>query len=101
MKLCYVTRTLANEFWGYERDGFEAEAKKLGVQFQTYAVNDESSITEQLDKAQSAMNQGCSAILASPISATALDSVFRPPWPRVSRRSCSTTPRAPSPASST
>jgi ABC-type sugar transport system substrate-binding protein len=77
VKLCYVTRTLANEFWGYERDGFEAEAKKLGVQFQTYAVNDESSITEQLDKAQSAMNQGCSAILASPISATALDSVFK------------------------
>jgi ABC-type sugar transport system substrate-binding protein len=77
VKLCYVTRTLANEFWGYERDGFEAEAKKLGVQFQTYAVNDESSITEQLDKAQSALNQGCSALLASPISATALDSVFQ------------------------
>jgi ABC-type sugar transport system substrate-binding protein len=75
-KLCYVTRTLANEFWGFERDGFEAEAKRLGVQFQTFAVNDESSITEQLDKAQSALNQNCSAILASPISATALDSVF-------------------------
>jgi ABC-type sugar transport system substrate-binding protein len=75
-KLCYVTRTLANEFWGYERDGFEAEAKRLGVQFETYAVNDESSITEQLDKAQSALNQGCTALLASPISATALDSVF-------------------------
>jgi ABC-type sugar transport system substrate-binding protein len=77
VKLCYVTRTLANEFWGYERDGFEAEAKKLGVKYQTYAVNDESSISEQLDKAQSAMNQGCSAILASPISATALDTVFK------------------------
>jgi ABC-type sugar transport system substrate-binding protein len=75
-KLCYVTRTLANEFWGFERGGFEAEAKRLNVAFQTFAVNDESSITEQLDKAQSAMNQGCSAILASPISATALDSVF-------------------------
>lgn len=77
LKLCYVTRTLANEFWGYERDGFESEAKKLGVKYQTFAVNDESSITEQLDKAQSALNQGCSAILASPISATALDSVFK------------------------
>jgi ABC-type sugar transport system substrate-binding protein len=77
VKLCYVTRTLANEFWGYERDGFEAEAKKLGVKYQTFAVNDESSITEQLDKAQSALNQGCSAILASPISATALDTVFK------------------------
>src|SRR4051812_9251761 len=75
-KLCYVTRTLANEFWGFERGGFESEAKRLNVAFQTFAVNDESSITEQLDKAQSAMNQGCSAILASPISATALDSVF-------------------------
>lgn len=76
-KLCYVTRTLANEFWGYERHGFESEAKKLGVKYQTYAVNDESSISEQLDKAQSAMNQGCTAILASPISATALDTVFK------------------------
>lgn len=75
-KLCYVTRTLSNEFWSYERDGFEQEAKKLGVDYQTYAVNDESSITEQLDKAQSAVNQGCAALLASPISATALDSVF-------------------------
>ena len=75
-KLCYVTRTLANEFWGFERDGFEAEAQKRGVQFQTFAVNDEASISEQLDKAQSALNQGCTALLASPISATALDSVF-------------------------
>lgn len=75
-KLCYITRTLSNEFWGYERDGFEAEAKKLGVKYQTFAVNDESSITEQLDKANSAMNQNCSAILASPIAATALNSVF-------------------------
>ena len=75
-KLCYVTRTLANEFWGFERDGFEAEAQKRGVQYQTFAVNDEASITEQLDKAQSALNQGCTALLASPISATALDSVF-------------------------
>jgi ribose transport system substrate-binding protein len=75
-KLCYVTRTLSNEFWGFERDGFEAEAKKLGVQYQTFDVTDESSITEQLDKAKSAANQGCTAILASPISATALDSVF-------------------------
>ena len=76
VKLCYVTRTLSNEFWGYERDGFEAEAKALGVDYQTFDVTDESSITEQLDKAKSAMNQGCSAILASPISATGLDSVF-------------------------
>lgn len=76
-KLCYVTRTLANEFWGFERGGFEAEAKKLNVPIQTFAVNDESSISEQLDKAQSALNQGCTALLASPISATALDSVFK------------------------
>ena len=26
-KLCYITRTLSNEFWGYERDGFENRAK--------------------------------------------------------------------------
>ena len=69
-KLCYITRTLSNEFWGFERDGFEAEAQKLGVKYQTFDVTDESSITEQLDKAKSAANQGCSALLASPISAT-------------------------------
>jgi ABC-type sugar transport system substrate-binding protein len=77
IKLCYVTRTVSNEFWGYERDGFEAAAKQYGVGFQTYAVTDEASITEQLDKANSALKSGCSAILASPISATALDSVFK------------------------
>ncbi|NQX05028.1 substrate-binding domain-containing protein [Rathayibacter sp. VKM Ac-2856] len=75
-KLCYITRTLSNEFWGFERDGFENRAKELGVDYQTFDVTDESSITEQLDKAKSAMNQGCSAILASPISATGLDSIF-------------------------
>ncbi len=77
IKLCYITRTVSNEFWGYERDGFEAAAKKYGVGFQTYAVTDEASITEQLDKANSALKSGCSALLASPISATALDSVFK------------------------
>lgn len=75
-KLCYITRTLSNEFWGFERDGFEAEAKRLGVNYQTFDVTDESSITEQLDKAKSAANQGCTALLASPISATGLDTVF-------------------------
>jgi ribose transport system substrate-binding protein len=40
-KLCYITRTLSNEFWGFERDGFEAEAKKLGVKYQTFDVTDE------------------------------------------------------------
>jgi ABC-type sugar transport system substrate-binding protein len=74
--LCYITRTLSNEFWGFERDGFEARAKESGVKYKTFDVTDESSITEQLDKAKSAINQGCSAILASPISATGLDSVF-------------------------
>ncbi|RAX19430.1 hypothetical protein DRB06_13215 [Actinomyces sp. Z5] len=76
IRLCYITRTLSNEYWSYERDGFEQTAQEYGVEYQTYAVNDEASITEQLDKAQSAMKSGCSAILASPISATALDSVF-------------------------
>lgn len=74
--VCYVTRTLSNEFWGFERDGFESRAKELGVDFKTFDVTDESSITEQLDKAKSATNQGCDAILASPISATGLDTVF-------------------------
>ncbi|WP_103064082.1 substrate-binding domain-containing protein [Actinomyces qiguomingii] len=76
IRLCYITRTLSNEYWSFERDGFEEAAKEYGVEYETYAVNDEASITEQLDKAQSAMRSGCSAILASPISATALDSVF-------------------------
>jgi ABC-type sugar transport system substrate-binding protein len=77
VKFAYVTRTLSNEFWGYERDGFEAEAKKLGVGYQTFDVVNESSITEQLDKAKIAYKQGYSALLASPIAATALDSVYK------------------------
>lgn len=77
IKLCLATRTLSNEFWGFSRDGFEAAAKKYGVSYETYDVNDESSITEQLDKATSALKGDCSAIIASPISATGLDSVFK------------------------
>ncbi|WP_113718965.1 substrate-binding domain-containing protein [Arthrobacter dokdonensis] len=76
--LCYVTRTLSNEFWSYEVQGFKARAAQLGVKAKVFAVTDESSITEQLDAAQSAAKQGCSAILASPIAADSLDSVFGP-----------------------
>jgi len=75
-KLCYVTGTLSNEFWGFEQAGFKAEAEALGIDFKIFDVTDESSITEQLDKAKNALNQGCTALLASPISATGLDSVF-------------------------
>ncbi len=74
--VCYVTRTLSNEYWSFVADGVEKRAKELGMKSQIFAVNDESSITEQLDKAKSALNQNCSILLASPISATGLDSVF-------------------------
>ncbi len=75
-KVCYVTRTLSNEYWSFVAQGVENRAKELGIQSQIFAVNDEASITEQLDKAKSALTQGCSILLASPISATGLDSVF-------------------------
>lgn len=74
--VCYVTRTLSNEYWSFVADGVEKRAEELGMKSQIFAVNDESSITEQLDKAKSALNQNCSILLASPISATGLDSVF-------------------------
>ena len=48
--------SLSNEFWGFERDGFEARAKELGVEYKTFDVTDEPSITEQLDEAKSAAN---------------------------------------------
>lgn len=76
-KICLVTRTLSNEFWGFSRQGVEEAAAEYGVEYEVYAVNDEASITEQLDKATSALKGDCDAILASPISATALDSVFK------------------------
>ena len=75
-KVCYVTRTLSNEYWSFVAQGVQNRAKELGVESQVFAVNDEASITEQLDKAKSALTQGCSVLLASPISATGLDSVF-------------------------
>lgn len=75
-KVCYVTRTLSNEYWAFVAKGVQNRAKELGAEVQVFAVNDEASITEQLDKAKSALTQGCSILLASPISATGLDSVF-------------------------
>lgn len=74
--ICYVTRTLSNEYWAFVAEGVERRAAELGAEVEIFAVNDEASITEQLDKANSALNQGCSVLLASPISATGLDSVF-------------------------
>jgi ribose transport system substrate-binding protein len=75
-KVCYVTRTLSNEYWSFVASGVEDRAKELGAEVQIFAVNDEASITEQLDKAKGALTQGCTVLLASPISATGLDSVF-------------------------
>lgn len=75
--VCYVTRTLSNEFWSYEVQGFKERAKQLGVKEKVFAVTDESSITQQLDAAKSALGQGCNAILASPIAADSLDTVFQ------------------------
>ena len=75
-KFAYVTRTLYNEFWRFEADGFEAGCELFQIPHANYAVTDESSITEQLDKAKAASRQGFSGLFGSPISATALDSVF-------------------------
>lgn len=75
-KFAYVTRTLYNEFWRFEADGFEAGCEQFLIPHSNYAVTDEGSITEQLDKAKAAARQGFTAMFGSPISATALDSVF-------------------------
>ncbi len=67
-RFAYVSKTLINEFWQAVKVGADQAAAKDGVTVDTQAAKDESSLTEQLNIAQTMLSGTYDAILVSPQS---------------------------------
>ena len=67
-RFAYVSKTLINEFWQGVKVGADAAAAKYGVTVDTQAAKDESSLTEQLNIAQTMLSGSYDALLISPES---------------------------------
>ena len=68
LHFAYVTKTLINEFWQVVAAGVKADAAKYGIKVDLQAANDEASLIEQLNLAQTVMSQKPDALLLSPES---------------------------------
>ena len=67
------TKTLSNLFWVDMADGIQAEAEKLGVTADIFAVDAETDIDGQLKKCEDAINSGSyDGLGVAPITATNL-----------------------------
>jgi ribose transport system substrate-binding protein len=67
-RFAYVSKTLINEFWQAVKVGADSAAAKEGVTVDTQAAKDESSLTEQLNIAQTMLSGSYDALLISPQS---------------------------------
>ena len=67
-RFAYVSKTLINEFWQAVKAGADSTAAKDGVTLDTQAAKDESSLSEQLNIAQTMLSQNYDALLISPQS---------------------------------
>jgi len=67
-RFAYVSKTLINEFWQAVKVGADQAAAKNGVTVDTQAAKDESSLSEQLNIAQTMLSGGYDALLVSPES---------------------------------
>lgn len=67
-RFAYVSKTLINEFWQAVKVGADNAAAKNGVTLDTQAAKDESSLSEQLNIAQTMLSQNYDALLISPQS---------------------------------
>ncbi len=68
LHFAYVTKTLINEFWQVVASGVKADAAKYGIKVDLQASNDESSLIQQLNLAQTVLSQKPDALLLSPES---------------------------------
>ncbi len=68
LHFAYVTKTLINEFWQVVAAGVKADAGKYGIKVDLQAANDEASLIEQLNLAQTVLSQKPDALLLSPES---------------------------------
>ena len=68
LHFAYVTKTLINEFWQDVASGIQAEASKYKIKVDIQAAKDESSLSEQLNLAQTILSTKPDALLLSPQS---------------------------------
>jgi ribose transport system substrate-binding protein len=68
LHFAYVTKTLINEFWQDVASGIHKEASKYGIKVDIQAAKDESSLSDQLNLAQTILSNKPDALLLSPQS---------------------------------
>lgn len=68
LHFAYVTKTLINEFWQDVASGIQKEASKYKIKVDIQAAKDESSLSEQLNLAQTILSTKPDALLISPQS---------------------------------
>jgi len=68
LHFAYVTKTLINEFWQVVAAGVKADGARHGIKIGVQAANDEASLIEQLNLAQTMLSQKPDALLLSPES---------------------------------
>jgi ribose transport system substrate-binding protein len=76
LHFAYITKTLINQFWQDAAAGAKAEATKNGITLSVQAAQDESSMMQQLNLAQTMLSQKPDALLLSPESDTNLEPVI-------------------------
>lgn len=73
IKVAMLLKTLSNPFWVSMADGIKAEAEKIGVEAEVFAVDSEADIDGQLKKCEDMINSGSyNGIGVAPITATNL-----------------------------
>jgi len=68
LKIGVIEKTLINEHWQEMKRGYEAAAKKYGVQITVQAAKDETDLTGQLAIADTMSQQGYDVFAISPLS---------------------------------
>ena len=68
LHFAYVTKTLINEFWQDVASGIQKEAAKYNIKVDIQAAKDESSLSDQLNLAQTMLSNKPDALLLSPQS---------------------------------
>jgi D-allose transport system substrate-binding protein len=67
-KIANISRTLLNEHWVKNKEGFEAALRHYGLTGQVFAVQSEQDVMEQANILQTVISKGYDAIIVSPIS---------------------------------
>jgi ABC-type sugar transport system substrate-binding protein len=67
-KIANITRTLMNEHWVKNKEGFEAAAKHYGVIGDVFSVTSEDDVMAQANLLDTVITKGYDAVIVSPIS---------------------------------